>query len=108
MTTSIPDPATALELEKLRSTLGVGFAEIKGSLALLVQRSDQTDRALGDHRDQLTDHDKRIGELEQARASGEDHDQRISALERRVWSASGTAALLGTAAGIAGQYFLGG
>ncbi|MGW0756118.1 hypothetical protein ACWD1Y_06455 [Streptomyces sp. NPDC002814] len=37
-----------------------GFARVDGSLALLVQRGDQTDR-------QLTDHDQRLDALERAR-----------------------------------------
>ena len=43
------DPAAvALELEKLRGAVEVGFARVDGSLALLVQRSDQTDGRLVD------------------------------------------------------------
>ncbi|GGU92320.1 hypothetical protein GCM10010275_31770 [Streptomyces litmocidini] len=59
-----PDPndpvAVALELERLRGTLEAGFARVDGSLALLVQRSDQTDK-------QLADHEARLDELERAR-----------------------------------------
>ncbi|GAA3900095.1 hypothetical protein GCM10022244_07810 [Streptomyces gulbargensis] len=59
-----PDPndpvAVALELERLRGTLEAGFARVDGSLALLVQRSDQTDR-------QLADHEARLDDLERAR-----------------------------------------
>ncbi|MET9511295.1 hypothetical protein ABZX62_23000 [Streptomyces flavidovirens] len=55
------DPAAvALELERLRGTVEVGFARVDGSLALLVQRSDQSDR-------QLADHETRIDTLERAR-----------------------------------------
>ncbi|MEV7566389.1 hypothetical protein [Streptomyces tanashiensis] len=62
MTESDPnDPvAVALELERLRGTLEAGFARVDGSLALLVQRSDQTDK-------QLADHEARLDELERAR-----------------------------------------
>lgn len=56
-----PDPsAVALELERLRGVVEVGFARTDGSLALLVQRSDQTDRALADH-------EQRLDALERAR-----------------------------------------
>ncbi|MEV5968652.1 hypothetical protein [Streptomyces sp. NPDC051921] len=59
-----PDPndpvAVALELERLRGTLEAGFARVDGSLALLVQRSDQTDK-------QLADHEARLDELERSR-----------------------------------------
>ncbi|MDT9689378.1 hypothetical protein Q5762_13740 [Streptomyces sp. P9(2023)] len=49
-----------LELERLRGTVETGFARVDGQLALLVQRSDQTDK-------QLDDHDKRLDALEKAR-----------------------------------------
>ncbi|MEU0401664.1 hypothetical protein ABZ318_15755 [Streptomyces sp. NPDC006197] len=59
-----PDPndpvAVAVELERLRGTLEAGFARVDGSLALLVQRSDQTDK-------QLADHEARLDDLERAR-----------------------------------------
>ncbi|WKK26578.1 hypothetical protein QZH56_13865 [Streptomyces olivoreticuli] len=55
------DPtAVALELEKLRGAVEVGFARVDGSLALLVQRSDQTDG-------RLADHEARLDALESAR-----------------------------------------
>ncbi|MBT2441590.1 hypothetical protein J7E93_15990 [Streptomyces sp. ISL-36] len=55
------DPVTvAVELERLRGTLEAGFARVDGSLALLVQRSDQTDK-------QLADMETRLDALERAR-----------------------------------------
>ncbi|GGT31940.1 hypothetical protein [Streptomyces purpureus] len=62
MTESDPgDPVTvALELERLRGTLEAGFARVDGQLALLVQRSDQTDK-------QLADHEVRLDALERSR-----------------------------------------
>ncbi|KUF19595.1 hypothetical protein [Streptomyces silvensis] len=54
---TIPTPsdpaAVAVELEKLRGTMAEGFARVDGSLALLVQRGDQTDRAIADHETRL-------------------------------------------------------
>lgn len=56
-----PDPlSVAVELERLRGTMEAGFARVDGSLALLVQRSDQTDR-------QLADHESRLDALERSR-----------------------------------------
>ncbi|MFE5301803.1 hypothetical protein [Streptomyces sp. NPDC056632] len=49
-----------LELERLRGTVETGFARVDGQLALLVQRSDQTDK-------QIDEHDKRIDALEKNR-----------------------------------------
>ncbi|MCX4824258.1 hypothetical protein OG883_31255 [Streptomyces sp. NBC_01142] len=63
--------SVAVELEKLRGTMAAGFARVDGSLALLVQRGDQTDQ-------QLTD-----------------HDQRLDALERSRWPLPSVAALVG-------------
>ncbi|MFE2291001.1 hypothetical protein [Streptomyces sp. NPDC059452] len=55
------DPAAvALELERLRGTVEVGFARVDGSLALLVQRSDQSDG-------RLAEHETRLDALERAR-----------------------------------------
>ncbi|MEV0413966.1 hypothetical protein AB0I68_24935 [Streptomyces sp. NPDC050448] len=56
-----PSPSdVALELERLRGVVEAGFARIDGSLALLVQRSDQVDR-------QLADHEARLDALEKGR-----------------------------------------
>ncbi|MCX4987112.1 hypothetical protein [Streptomyces sp. NBC_00572] len=73
---SIPTPsdpaAVAVELEKLRGTMETGFARVDGSLALLVQRGDQTDRQLADH------------------------ESRLDALERARWPLASLAALVAT------------
>ncbi|WTW95379.1 hypothetical protein OG216_19245 [Streptomycetaceae bacterium NBC_01309] len=63
-----PDHSTALELERLRGELSTGLAEIKGSLALLVQRSDQLDRTLAAHEQTLEMYDGRLDALEQWRS----------------------------------------
>jgi hypothetical protein len=54
------DPTVAVELERIRGTLDAGFARVDGSLALLVQRSDQTDK-------QLADMESRLDALERSR-----------------------------------------
>lgn len=72
MTASDP-AAVAVELERLRGAVEVGFARTDGSLALLVQRSDQTEKAL------------------------DDHDRRLDALERSRWPLPSIAAVLGVA-----------
>ncbi|MFB7364152.1 hypothetical protein [Streptomyces hydrogenans] len=63
----------ALELERLRGSLDAGFARVDGSLALLVQRSDQTDKQLADH------------------------EARLDALEKNRWPLASLAALTATA-----------
>ncbi|MCF1592371.1 MULTISPECIES: hypothetical protein [Streptomyces] len=57
----MPDGDVALELAELRRALEVGLARIDGQLALLVQRSDQTDKAV------------------------EELEERVAALERTRW-----------------------
>ncbi|KUF17530.1 MULTISPECIES: hypothetical protein [Streptomyces] len=42
-----------LELERLHRSVDVGFATTRGDLALLLQRADQTDKAIGDHEERL-------------------------------------------------------
>ncbi|MEU4066568.1 hypothetical protein AB0F25_30015 [Streptomyces wedmorensis] len=69
-----PTPSdVALELERLRATVETGFAKVDGSLALLVQRSDQTDARLADH------------------------EQRLDALEKNRWPLPSIGALAGVA-----------
>ncbi|MEU2746687.1 hypothetical protein ABZ613_10345 [Streptomyces collinus] len=69
-----PSPSdVALELERLRGAVEAGFARVDGSLALLVQRGDQTD--------------KQLDELE----------SRIDALERSRWPLPSIAALVAVA-----------
>ncbi|MFD8726121.1 hypothetical protein ACFV2H_51515 [Streptomyces sp. NPDC059629] len=63
-----------LELAELRRALEVGLARIDGQLALLVQRSDQIDKAL------------------------EELDGRVTALERSRWPLPPISALTGVAA----------
>ncbi|MEL3944510.1 hypothetical protein [Streptomyces sp. LNU-CPARS28] len=71
---TLPDPppdSAAVALERLRGTVEVGFARIDGALALLVQRSDQTD--------------ERLDELE----------SRLEGLETRRWPLPSIGALTG-------------
>ncbi len=57
----MPEGQVALALAELRSALEVGFARMDGQLALLVQRSDQTDKAV------------------------EELEERVAALEKTRW-----------------------
>ncbi|WP_431770877.1 hypothetical protein [Streptomyces cucumeris] len=58
---TVPEGQVALALAELRSALEVGFARMDGQLALLVQRSDQTDKAV------------------------EELEERVAALEKTRW-----------------------
>ncbi|MFF4051925.1 hypothetical protein ACFYZ5_35310 [Streptomyces chartreusis] len=54
----MPEGEIALALAELRSALEVGLARIDGQLALLVQRSDQTDKAVEDLEQRVTSLEK--------------------------------------------------
>jgi hypothetical protein len=54
----VPEGEVALALAELRSALEVGLAKIDGQLALLVQRSDQTDKAVEDLEARVTSLEK--------------------------------------------------
>lgn len=88
-----------LELERVRGTLETGFARTDGSLALLVQRSDQTDRALTEHGNELKGMEKRVDALEADVKASSSHDNRLAAVERQVWIGFGMAILCSTAGG---------
>jgi hypothetical protein len=68
-----PADSAAVALERLRGTVEVGFARIDGALALLVQRSDQTDERL------------------------DEFETRLDELERRRWPLPSIGALTGLA-----------
>jgi hypothetical protein len=68
------ETSVALELAEIRRSVEVGFTEQRGQLALLVQRGDQTDKAIGDH------------------------EKRLTALERNRWPLPSLAAVCGVGA----------
>lgn len=85
MTSPSPsDPAaTAVELERIRRSIDVGFTRTDGTLALLVQRHDATDRHLGAHDAQLEQHDARLDVIERAETERQKRDAaRLDAVER--------------------------
>ncbi|MEU4998239.1 hypothetical protein [Streptomyces sp. NPDC021622] len=90
------DPAAvALELERIRRTIEVGFTRTDGALALLVQRHDQTDEALKEHTRRIDDHDTRLDTLERGETERQKRDTtRLDALERARWPLPSVAALV--------------
>ncbi|MFF4900402.1 hypothetical protein [Streptomyces sp. NPDC001068] len=83
-----PDSAAtvAVELERLRGTVATGFAEVKGSLAVLMERSARTEQDLERLREE----------------TGKDIDQlkaEVEALKARRWPLG----VLGAVAGVAGD-----
>lgn len=47
------NPSVARELEAIRLSVDVGFATLRGDLALALQRTEQTERKLADHEARL-------------------------------------------------------
>ena len=90
------DPAAvALELERIRRTIEVGFTRTDGALALLVQRHDQTDAQVKDAFRRLDDHDGRLDTLERGDTERQQRsEQRLTALERARWPLPSVAALV--------------
>jgi hypothetical protein len=86
---TVPEASVAVELERLRGTVSTGFAEVKGSLSVLVERSDRAERDLKQLRQ---DTEKDLGEL---RAD-------VEALKRNRWPLPAIGALTGVAGAVAG------
>ncbi|MFZ3569289.1 hypothetical protein ACNYS0_20270 [Streptomyces sp. BH034] len=100
MTVPTPsDPAAvALELERIRRTIEVGFTRTDGALALLVQRHDQSDEAIKDNTRRLDDHDGRLDTVERGETERQKRDTaRLDALERSRWPLPSLAALVALA-----------
>jgi hypothetical protein len=98
VTTNPPpsDPAAvAVELERIRRTIEVGFTRTDGALAMLMQRHDQTDEQIKDHTRQLDAHDARLDTLERGDTERQKrNDQRLADLERGRWPLPSLAALV--------------
>ncbi|MFF4672279.1 hypothetical protein ACFY1C_20880 [Streptomyces sp. NPDC001279] len=98
------DPASvALELERIRRTIEVGFTRTDGALALLVQKHDQTVATLNDHASRMDahasrmdTHDARLDTLERGDTERQKrNDARLAELERARWPLPSLAALVG-------------
>ncbi|WP_441005705.1 hypothetical protein [Streptomyces marinisediminis] len=85
----------ALELERIRRTIEVGFTRTDGALALLVQRHDQSDEQLKEHATRMDAHDARLDALERGDTERQKRGTaRLDALERRQWPLPSMAALV--------------
>jgi hypothetical protein len=86
---TVPEASVAVELERLRGTVATGFAEVKGSLAVLVERSDRNEQ---DVKQLRQDAEKDIAELR--------YD--VEALKRNRWPLPAIGALTGIAGAATG------
>lgn len=87
---TVPAASVAVELERLRGTVATGFAEVKGSLSVLVERSTRNERDLAQLREDTGK------ELDALRAE-------VEALKKSRWPLGAVGALcgiVGTAAGV--------
>lgn len=90
MTVPEASATVAVELERLRGTVAVGFADVKGSLAVLVERSDRNEQ---DVKQLRQDTEKDVAELRRD----------VEALKKNRWPLAAISALtgiIGAAAGV--------
>ncbi|MFE4575799.1 hypothetical protein [Streptomyces chartreusis] len=85
---TVPEASVAVELERLRGTVATGFAEVKGSLAVLVERSARNEQDLKQLRE---DTGKELDELRTD----------VEALKKR-WPLAAVGALTGVAGAATG------
>ncbi|MBI0295699.1 hypothetical protein JBE04_14800 [Streptomyces sp. PRKS01-29] len=95
MTEPTDTTAIAVALAELRGTMAEGFATVNGTLNLLTQRHDQTDRRIEQEAarvDQLADAVDALekGETERQKRN----DQRLADLERARWPLPSVAAVV--------------
>lgn len=96
MTEPTDTAAIAVAIAELRGTMAEGFATVNGSLALLAQRGDQTDRRLVDVEQRLVDVEQRTDTLARGETERQKRDSgRLDALERGRWPLPSLAALVG-------------
>lgn len=92
---TVPEASVAVELERLRGTVATGFAEVKGSLAVLVERSARNERDVAQLR---ADTENDIAELRadvEALKKGRWPLPTVAALAGAVGAGSGLFALIG-------------
>lgn len=88
-------PEVAVELERIRSAVHVGFAEQTGRLELLIQRANQQDMTAAELKADIKSLDERIT------AEASKVDARVTPLERRQWPVPTVAAVAAVVAAVA-------
>jgi hypothetical protein len=87
--------AIAVALAELRGTMAEGFATINGSLNLLTQRHDQTDRRITAEAARIDLLAAAVDTLEKGETERQKRDtERLAALERARWPLPSLAALV--------------
>lgn len=90
---TVPEASVAVELERLRGTVATNFAEVKGSLAVLVEQSQRNKEDVRQLR-----HDT-AQDLAELRAD-------VEALKRNRWPIAAVTALTGVAGAATGAIAL--
>lgn len=90
-----PNESVAVALAELRGTVAEGFATVNGSLNLLAQRTDQTDRRLEEHAARLDGLAAAVDTLERGETDRQKRgEQRVADLERARWPLPSVAAVV--------------
>ena len=90
--------AIAVALAELRGTMAEGFATVNGTLNLLTQRNDQTDRRLEQYGADLDQLRAAVDALEKGETERQKrNDGRLADLERTRWPLPSVAAVVGVA-----------
>ncbi|MDT7847179.1 hypothetical protein [Streptomyces justiciae] len=86
---TVPEASVAVELAQLRGEINTGLEQIKGTLGILVERTNRTD---ADVKQLKSDTEKDIGELR----------VEVEALKRNRWPLAAVGALTGVAGAATG------
>lgn len=78
MTMSSENPTVELALSELRRSVDVGLTEVRGQLALLLQRSDQGDRRADQHEKTIDVLEERLTRMERDTVTHADLDKKSS------------------------------
>ena len=100
MTGGDANPTVELALSELRRSVDVGLTEIRGQLALLLQRSEQAERRADQQAKELEDLESRLGKVERdavTRADLEKRSGRTIAILSIIVAAVGVLSSIGTA-----------
>lgn len=107
-----------VRLERIQAAVDVGNAETKGALAVLVLRSDQSEKVADERARvlaiELRERDARIGEdfkerdarLDKAEARADKTEARLSGLSKQVWIMGGGIGALCGSAGVIVQILM--
>ncbi|MGD6762032.1 hypothetical protein ACOKM5_24165 [Streptomyces sp. BH097] len=96
MTEPTDTAAIAVALAELRGTMAEGFATVNGTLNLLTQRHEQTDRRIDNEAARVDQLATALDTIEKGETERQKRiDSRLDTLERNRWPLPSVAALVG-------------